>query len=262
MTASASEAELLSTVKDYWTARSEGYSMRTMEELEGEGGRFWTARLERLLPSPALPGGARRTLLDCGCGPAALAILAAKLGWQASGCDLSPGMLEEAAKNARAAGVEIEFREADVQALPYADASFDAVVSRNLLWNVPEPEKALAEWLRILKPAGALLIADGRHYRYLTDPAYAHLLELQGPIGAHQQKYMRGVDPKVIEGVAKTLPLSGEDRPAWDVKALERLGAAHAEAAECFYSDLEDPASGKRIRMLTDFIVRAEKPAA
>lgn len=253
------EAHLLSDVKDYWTARSAGYSMRTMEELEGEGGRFWSARLQKLLPAPASAEGEPRTLLDCGCGPAALAILAARLGWKASGCDLSPGMLEEAARNARAAGVVLELREADVQALPYASASFDAVVSRNLLWNVPEPEKALAEWLRILKPGGVLLIADGRHYRYLSDPAYARLQEIRAPIAAHQAKYMRDVDPKRMEDVAKSLPLSGADRPDWDVAALSRLGALHAEAAESFYTEAVDPETGKTVRMLTDFIVRAEK---
>ena len=57
--------------------------------------------------------------------------------------------------------LRIDFQCQDAEELPYKDDAFDVIVSRNLLWTLPDPEKALREWRRILKPAGALILSDG-----------------------------------------------------------------------------------------------------
>ena len=51
----------------------------------------------------------------------------------------------------------------------FEDESFDVIISRNLTWNLPHPEMAYKEWLRVLKKGGKLLNFDANWYGYLYD---------------------------------------------------------------------------------------------
>ena len=93
-------SSLPSRISGYWDTRAEGYSLRTIDEFDSGEGDRWVERLTRLLD---LPPSAR--VADAGCGPGFLALAAARAGWQAVGFDASPGMLDEARKNAAALGV-------------------------------------------------------------------------------------------------------------------------------------------------------------
>ena len=94
------------------------------------------------------------TVLDVGCGTGVVAITAARLGAKVKGLDLTPPLLERARHNAAVARVEVDFMEGDVESLPYADASFDVVLSQFGHMFGPRPEVAVAEMLRVLKPGG------------------------------------------------------------------------------------------------------------
>ena len=99
-------------------------------------------------------------LLDVGAGTGFLTVMAAQLGHRPTGLDLTPAMLEGARRRAAAAQVRVTWREGDAMALPFPDASFDAVVSRHLLWTMPDPTQALQEWIRVVKPGGHVLWFD------------------------------------------------------------------------------------------------------
>ncbi|MFI4956560.1 MAG: bifunctional demethylmenaquinone methyltransferase/2-methoxy-6-polyprenyl-1,4-benzoquinol methylase UbiE [Gammaproteobacteria bacterium] len=88
--------------------------------------------------------------------------------------DINPNMLEEGRKKCLDTGIfnQIEFVVADAQALPFEDNSFDAVTMGFGLRNVPEPEKALREMARVLKPGGRALVLE------FSKPAYAWLQSL------------------------------------------------------------------------------------
>lgn len=101
-----------------------------------------------LLDAVHLRPGTR--LLDVATGPGALAAAAANRGARAVGIDLSPQMIELA----RRLHPAIDFREADVERLPFADDTFDAVVSAFGLGHFPRPEVAVAECVRTLLPGG------------------------------------------------------------------------------------------------------------
>lgn len=136
---------------------------------------------ERLLDRVALTGGER--VLDVGCGRGLLMIGAARrlphgsaIGidlWSAH--DLSANSAAAALANARAEGVEdrVQVHTADMRELPFADASFDAVVSSLAIHNVSGADgrrQALAEIARVLKPGGRLAIQDiGRTGAYARD---------------------------------------------------------------------------------------------
>jgi SAM-dependent methyltransferase len=102
---------------------------------------------------------AGQDVLDVGCGTGVVAITAARIGARVRGLDLTPELLERARENARIASVEIEFREGDVEALPFEDAAFDVVLSQFGHMFAPRPEIALAEMLRVLKPGGTIAFA-------------------------------------------------------------------------------------------------------
>jgi SAM-dependent methyltransferase len=107
------------------------------------------AWLERYLPEPA----AEVRLLDVGCGTGHhLARLRAR-GFAAAGVDGSLEMLE----HARALNPGADIRQADVERLPFADASFDVVLSIEVLRYLPSSHRTIAEMARVLRPGGLCL---------------------------------------------------------------------------------------------------------
>lgn len=95
-------------------------------------------------------------VLDVGCGTGVVAVTAAKNGAQVSALDLSPVLLKRATENAALAQVEVDFREGDVEALPYGNNEFDCVLSQFGHMFAPRPAIAISEMLRVLKPGGTI----------------------------------------------------------------------------------------------------------
>src|SRR5215468_10184155 len=106
----------------------------------------------------------RRSLhaLDAGCGTGFLAFELEARGHRVTGVDFAPAMIAEARRKAAERGVAVRFEEADAEQLPFPAARFDLVVSRHLLWTLPHPEAAIDEWIRVLRPGGRLVVADGQ----------------------------------------------------------------------------------------------------
>ena len=129
----------------------------------------WDAHLERNLAflNHRLIGDARlragQRVLDLGSGTGYPALLAAQaVGGQGSvvGLDLAEAMLAVARKKAKALGLaNVTFQAADITALPFGPASFDAVTSRFCLMFLPDVPKAVSEIARVLKPGGYLAAA-------------------------------------------------------------------------------------------------------
>lgn len=111
-----------------------------------------------------------RRLLEVGCGWGELAVwLQRETGAEVVAIDLSPRMVELA----RSRGVDA--RVADVQALPFADASFDCIVAAWMLYHVPELDRGLAEIARVLRPGGTFVAATNSRF---------HLHELRELVGS------------------------------------------------------------------------------
>jgi len=115
---------------------------------------FTTQCAARLVRFARVKAGKR--LLDVGSGTGVVAVTAARLGAAVTGSDLTPELLEQARENAVIAGVDVEWREADVESLPFDDAQFDVVTSQFGHMFAPRPDVALSEMLRVLKPGGTI----------------------------------------------------------------------------------------------------------
>ena len=137
-----------------------GHSVRTPEE---------RAAWDRVF-ALALAGRQDLDALDVGCGTGFLSLELAGRGHRVTGIDFAPAMLALAKAKAAEAGAAIRFEEADAEALPFAPASFDLVITRHVLWTLPHPEAAIDEWIRVLRPGGRLAIVDGAQYNEANAP--------------------------------------------------------------------------------------------
>jgi ubiquinone/menaquinone biosynthesis C-methylase UbiE len=100
-------------------------------------------------------------VLDAGCGAGHVSMAVAPWSARVVACDLTEAMLEQVAILARERDVtNIETRRADVTHLPFADGSFDVVITRYSAHHWHEPVAALRECRRVLKPGGLLLLDD------------------------------------------------------------------------------------------------------
>ena len=116
----------------------------------------------------ALPSGSR--ILEVAPGPGYLAIEIARRGdHRITGLDISHTFVEIAARNAREAHVNIDFRQGNASAMPLADNTFDLILCRAAFKNFSQPVTAMNEMHRVLKPGGRALIIDLRKDASLDD---------------------------------------------------------------------------------------------
>jgi ubiquinone/menaquinone biosynthesis C-methylase UbiE len=118
------------------------------------------AMAETYLGDVPWPAGARVLDAGCGTGPVARRIAARPGIGEVVGLDPSPTLIERA-KELAAGLPRIRFEVGDARQLGFGDAAFDVVVFHTVLCHIPEPEPALAEARRVLKPGGWLAVFDG-----------------------------------------------------------------------------------------------------
>ena len=113
---------------------------------------------EQLVDAADLAAGS--TVLDIATGSGNAALAAARSGGVVTGVDYVPGLLDRARARAAAEGFEIEFADGDAEDLPFADASFDSVVSVLGVMFTADQERAASEMLRVTRPGGAIALAN------------------------------------------------------------------------------------------------------
>lgn len=212
----------LETIRAYWSNRVAAYTAVNTDELGNIQARVWDELLAEHLPcSPSI------RILDVGCGPGFFSILMARRGHEVTGVDYSEGMIERAKENVEQHSPKSRtlFFKMDAQNLTFSDEIFDVVLSRNLTWNLEEPDRAYAEWLRVLKPGGVLLNFDANWHAHLFDTELARLYreDAQRLCEMGYAVENEHEDP-IMNALIPQLPLSHERRPEWDKACLSRLG--------------------------------------
>jgi len=145
-------------IRHHWDRRADAFDYEESAHglVSEEQRRAWHELLSRLV---------ERTpshVLDVGCGTGFLALRFAELGHKVTGVDLSSRMIERARSKAQLEDVQVEFRVGDAADLDLPDEAYDLVIARHVIWNLPEPERGVAEWLRVLRPQGRLALVEGK----------------------------------------------------------------------------------------------------
>jgi ubiquinone/menaquinone biosynthesis C-methylase UbiE len=149
--------EITDVIRDHWDVRAGTFDDEAGHGLvAAEQRRAWHELIAETV------GETPRRVLDVGCGTGFLALRFAELGHDVVGVDLAPQMIERARAKAASSGLRVELAVADGSALPFPDASFDVVVARHVIWNLPDPDRGVEEWLRVLRPQGLLALVEGK----------------------------------------------------------------------------------------------------
>lgn len=196
-------------ITNYWQKRTTDFANLRKAELHSEKQLLWQQEINQLLPQNRC-----LKILDIGCGAGFFGILLGQKHY-VTGIDLTPEMIDAARTLAAAEGSRASFAVMDAEALDFSSNSFDVVISRNVMWNLPHPETAYREWLRVLKPGGMLLNYDAEYAR-----------------GHHSQKLPQqnahaGIAPELLDechNIYHMLDISTYNRPAWDKKFLTATG--------------------------------------
>ena len=144
---------------DSWDARAATFDDEPDHGLRDPLTReAWRRLLVEHLPAPPAE------VLDLGCGTGSLSVLLAEQGHLVRGLDMSPAMVARARAKASAAGAGVgaSFVVGDAADPACDDRSADVVLSRHVLWALPDPDAALARWVDLLRPGGRLVLVEGR----------------------------------------------------------------------------------------------------
>lgn len=229
----------------YWTQRSSAFAAQRRRELAGEKHAQWLAELNRFIPA-----GGGWDILDLGTGSGFFAFLLADQGHRVTGIDLTPAMIEEARRTGAALGSKARFAVMDAVHPDFAPGSFDALVTRNLTWTLPDLPQAYRNWFGLLKPGGLLLNFDAD---------YCHE---QSPAALPANHAHKNIAPDLwaeYEQIKADLRPGQQLRPAWDMALLRRAGFEQVQA---------DDKAGTRIYTRPDefynptpmFLLSARKP--
>ena len=146
-------------VRRHWDGRAATFDDERHHGIHTDGQRErWLSVLRERTGDPPL------RVLDVGCGTGVVSLLLAELGHDVTGVDFVPGMLERARGKAATAdlGGSVEFHAGDATDLDASDGEYDTLTARHLLWTLPDPEDALREWRRVVRPGGRVVLIEGR----------------------------------------------------------------------------------------------------
>jgi ubiquinone/menaquinone biosynthesis C-methylase UbiE len=143
-------------IRDYWSARAETFDLSPGHEIFGDDERgAWHALMERHLGA-----GAGRKALDLASGTGVISRLLCEKGFSVTGLDFSEPMIERARAKASARSLDARYVMGDAEDTRLPDDAFDVIMTRHLVWTLPDPAAAFADWFRVLKPGGRVLIVD------------------------------------------------------------------------------------------------------
>jgi SAM-dependent methyltransferase len=197
----------------------------------------------RMIVEAARPGP-EDTVLDVACGGGIVVCAFAPHVRRATGIDVTPAMLDEAQRLAAEKGLtNVEWRQGDVNSLPFEDGSFTIVVTRFSVHHFADPAAVLREMARVCAPGGRLVVVDMyaskdpakaaefNRLERLRDPSHMRSLALAELISLFGEAGLPGPEASFYELrdevrnlLARSFPEQGDD-----VKIIELFRASAAD---------------------------------
>ena len=192
-------------ITGFWQTRGGEYDSQPRHGiLDPREREVWLTALRELLPAPPAQ------VLDVGTGTGFLALLIAGLGYRVTGVDLSDGMMATARAAADGLDPAPVFGLGDAIDPPFADATFDVVTNRHVLWTLLDPARAFARWHALLRPGGRLVAIDSlweQERQTSPEPPRAHTGYSEQVTAALPLRNLTSVDP--VLGIARAAGFSG-----------------------------------------------------
>lgn len=192
-------------IAGYWDLRSGSYGHSTVPRKDEEKA-IWKRCLAPLMGEREIS-----RVLDVGAGTGFLSLILNEMGLDVTGLDLSMGMLSQAKESCLQQKRDLGLCLGDAESLPFLPSSFDLLTSRHLLWTLPDPVRAVAEWMRVLRPGGRIIAIDGNWF----DPA--PMKRASRWMSGHLSRFRGNRNPvsfsRFYEPIEKQLPLFKTSRP-------------------------------------------------
>jgi ubiquinone/menaquinone biosynthesis C-methylase UbiE len=189
-----------------------------LARLEAQAAFLWPKE-EEVLERRAFPQDGR--VLEVGCGPGFVTdrLIGLRRDGSIVAIDNDPEMIALAQTRFGGRDASVEFLEASVLELPFADATFDAATARLVFQHLPDPKRALAELHRVLRPGARLFVTDiDDGWGLLLEPEPPYLEEVTAAVAA--MRSLRGGDPRIGRRLPSMLAEAGFTELALDVVAL------------------------------------------
>jgi ubiquinone/menaquinone biosynthesis C-methylase UbiE len=250
--------DLTEEIRAHWSRRAATFDMSFGHRIEpGAEAAAWASPMrEHLGPAP-------RRVLELACGTGEVTRLIHDQGHDVTALDFSEAMLARA-REKHAGKPRLRFLHADATRTLEPDNSYDAVLCRHLVWTLVEPEAAFADWYRILRPGGRLLIYDGDWANLpLAGRVAARVLALWNRISP--EPHIDGAVGEQHRAIMRRLPFAGGLRAERLAPMLEAAGfspirqLSHAPIARA-QRQTTGLRNNLRTRLYERFILLAEKP--
>ncbi len=195
----------------------------------------------------ALGEAAHGRLIDVACGPGVVTAALAPNAASIIAFDATDEMLAKAKARCVKAGLRnVEFKSGDAEHLPFADAEFDGAVTRAALHHFADPQRAISEMFRVLRPGGVAIFADVTSSENADESRLHNAIErLRDP------SHVRMLPASELDSYARQAGFRDLEAAAWDIdRELEE-----------WFSIVSDPARVEPIRTIIHALAESGRSA-
>ncbi|MBV1896940.1 MAG: class I SAM-dependent methyltransferase [Rhodobacteraceae bacterium] len=247
--------DLKEQIREYWSARADDFDDSFSHQItDGVELDAWKTMYAGLL------GADEKHILDLGCGTGEISKVLFASGHRVTGLDFSEAMLAKARSKHADKGDRASFLAGDVEMTLQPDAKYDAVTCRHVVWTLLDPQRALEDWFRVLKPGGHLVIFDGN---FMQTSFKDRLLNMViGKISNAKPKLLQAQD----DAIRKRLPFAnglgfGELAKLADQAGYEAIHRHSYLPIRRAQRRIAGPAEWLRTFTTERFVLHATKPS-
>ncbi|AKB78913.1 hypothetical protein MSHOH_2430 [Methanosarcina horonobensis HB-1 = JCM 15518] len=216
-------------IETAWSADAGSYDQVIQKQLSNKKDvKHWQDELCLVLGEEPL------NVLDVGCGPGFFTIMLARLKHNVTSVDGAEGMVERVRINIKKEALNAKVYKGDAVLLDKEkENSFDAIVSRDVVWTLYDPEKAFMRWKNLLKPGGKIVIYDGNYRRDQSSLRYYVLKLTSDLINLFTEGKYRKKQQHSSAGIGfEQLPMIRHRRPQYDRELLLKAGFSKVEVTK------------------------------